>query len=313
MKKIVIFIFGVVAIISVFLIARNYKNEIEKETTRIIESLSHVVQKALENKVKEAVKDIVGDIKKSSNDIEPDISSPPPLVHEPSIFKSSPQLTVAGVFTWTNYERGLNKISPLLDSNSKLDEIAIQRAKDMFKRQYFEHVSPSGESASSLAKQSSYDFLAIGENLALGRFENDRSLVEAWMASPGHRANILNSKYQEIGLAVMEGIFNGEKTWLAVQIFGKPISACPIIDTSLKNLIDTYKTRILDLQQAAQSLRDEINTTQPGTQKELETYNQKIDSYNTLVNQINSFIVKTKSLISDYNNQVQSFNSCLGS
>jgi uncharacterized protein YkwD len=92
----------------------------------------------------------------------------------------------------------------------------------MFENQYFAHESPTGEKVSDLAKKFGYDFLLIGENLAMGNFSSDEDLVLAWMESPGHRENILNEKYQEIGVAVKKGIFEGKEVWIAVQHFGLP-------------------------------------------------------------------------------------------
>ena len=54
------------------------------------------------------------------------------------------------------------------------------------------------------------------------------------MASPGHRANILNSRFIDIGVAVKEGEYQGKETWLAVQEFGEPLSDCPSPSTDLR-------------------------------------------------------------------------------
>ena len=68
--------------------------------------------------------------------------------------------------------------------------------------------------------RSNYPYLAAGENLALGDFKNANELVAAWMASPGHRANILNGVYRDIGVATGFDAFEGRKTIIVVQIFG---------------------------------------------------------------------------------------------
>jgi uncharacterized protein YkwD len=52
-----------------------------------------------------------------------------------------------------------------------------------------------------LAKKVNYEYVVVGENLAEGDFTSDADLVKGWMDSPGHRANILNTKYEEIGIA----------------------------------------------------------------------------------------------------------------
>src|SRR5262249_8345343 len=114
-------------------------------------------------------------------------------------------LTQAGVIKWTNIQRQENGALPALTVNAKLNESAQLKLKDMFAKQYFEHVSPSGVGPDGLANEVGYAYASIGENLALGNFADDRALVQAWMDSPGHRANILGKSYREIGVAVGKG------------------------------------------------------------------------------------------------------------
>jgi uncharacterized protein YkwD len=101
------------------------------------------------------------------------------------------------ILNYTNVERVAMSLSPLT-ANSILDQIAGLRADDLFANQYFEHESPDGKSAPELAKKIGFNYLLIGENLALGNFGSNQKIVDAWMASPGHKANILNGKYEEL-------------------------------------------------------------------------------------------------------------------
>ena len=71
--------------------------------------------------------------------------------------------------------------------------------------------------------------------------------MTAWMNSPGHRANILNPHFQEIGVAVGKGMYEGHETWIAVQSFGMPLSACPASDANLKIKIDANNGMIFNL------------------------------------------------------------------
>ena len=123
-----------------------------------------------------------------------EVSTPSPLrIFQPSSIPAA-SLSAEGILQWTNVHRqqaGLQILSP----NALLDEIAQAKVEDMFVRQYFEHVSPSGESISHLAEEFGYEFLAIGENLALGNYESDQALVQAWMDRPGERANNLKTSY----------------------------------------------------------------------------------------------------------------------
>jgi len=233
------------------------------------------------------------------------ISTPPPLRAD----KEAPEafLTQTGVIEETNSQREKYGL-PLLNKSSKLNLSAELKLQDMFQNQYFGHQSPGGEGVADLAEKSAYEFLAIGENLALGNFQNDKALVDGWMASPGHRANILSSSYQEIGVAVGKGIFEGKTTWLAVQHFGLPISACPQPDLSLKEEINENQKQILELQGKLAVLDAEIRMTIP---KRGEEYNQKVEEYNALVLQYNALVEENKILIDKYNNQVSLFNQCL--
>lgn len=218
-------------------------------------------------------------------------------------------LTRPGVIKWTNVQRANNGLGPLYE-NDKLDQDAILKMNDMFQKQYFEHVSPQGQGPSYWADQVGYAYVVLGENLALGDFDNDQALVDAWMASPGHRANILNNKYTEIGVAVGKGNFQGHETWIAVQAFGEPLSTCPQPDPNLKAQIDSEKSELAQLQSQITSLQSQIQNSSPGTDP---LYNQKVDQYNGLVSQYNNLLAESKSLINEYNNQVNQLNVCIKS
>lgn len=219
----------------------------------------------------------------------------------------SATLTAQKTFYETNLQRQLNGVPPLT-INSKLTLEAQNKINDMFNRQYFEHISPTGEGPDHLAKVTGYDYLMIGENLALGNYKNDKALLEAWMNSSGHRANILNSKYKEIGVAVKLGKMYGSSTWLAVQEFGRPASDCPLPSSSLKNKIQESKNLAAQLKQQVNILYNEIDNTTP---KLGQAYNEKIETYNVLINEYNSLIKKIKVFINDYNNQVALYNNCV--
>ena len=239
------------------------------------------------------------------NQVQKQISLPPPLRVEDQAPESN--LTRDGVIIWTNSQRASNGLQPLIE-NVKLDAAAQAKAKDMFAQQYFAHVSPSGIGAADLAKNAAYDFLAIGENLALGDFADDKDLVQAWMNSPGHRANILNAKYMEIGVAVVKGTYEGQITWMAVQEFALPMSACPGPDENVKKSIDSYNSQ---LDQWAGTLQNQKSALENPQGLSREEYNQKVNAYNNLVAQYNNLVATLKTLIQTYNRQVDLFNQCI--
>lgn len=149
-------------------------------------------------------------------------------------------LTRAGVWQETNTQR-VRAGAASLHLSEALNRAAEQKAQGMFARQYFSHVSPDGKDAGDFVKAAHYASLRVGENLAVGNFANDEALVQAWMESPGHRANILEPRYTEIGIAAVPGMFEGRQTWMAVQVFALPRSACRALDEKLAARIAEQK------------------------------------------------------------------------
>jgi len=237
--------------------------------------------------------------------IEKQIATPEPL----RAAKEAPEsfLTKAGVIAFTNSQREKNGLPPLKE-NAKLDLSAELKAQDMLKNQYFAHNSPLGVTVGDLANKVNYQFFAIGENLALGNFENNEALVRAWMDSPGHRANILNNRYQEIGVMVLKGFFEGKSTWLAVQHFSLPLSVCPSPDETIKITITDDQNKIDEIFKELETLQAEIKTMSP---KRGSVYQEKINKYNELVAEYNLLVEQAKLIINEYNRQVRLFNECL--
>jgi len=238
------------------------------------------------------------------SEIKKEVVAPEPLrarQETPEAF-----LTKNGVIALTNLQRQQNGLASLKD-NPLLDKAAALKLKDMFTNQYFGHISTSGAGPDFWIEKSGYEYVMIGENLALGNFEDDQELIEAWMQSPGHRANILNQRYQEIGVAVGRGTFEGKLTWLAVQEFGLPLAVCPRVDNGLKITIDANKVKLDELRNTLEGLRLEIEKRRPRE----SDYNQKIEEYNSLVSVYNNLIEETRTLIEEYNHQVKLFNECI--
>jgi uncharacterized protein YkwD len=120
----------------------------------------------------------------------------------------------------TNSKR-LEKKLPQLKENKLLSLAAESRAKDMFDNNYWDHVSPDGREPWDFIKSVGYEYSYAGENLAKG-FSEANNTVNAWMSSPTHRDNLLNSNYEEIGVAVYSGRLNGRNTTIIVQLFASP-------------------------------------------------------------------------------------------
>ncbi len=216
-------------------------------------------------------------------------------------------LVAARVIAATNANRKSAADLPALVENVKLDASAQKKVNDMFTKQYFEHTSPSGVSVGDLADQVHYEYIIIGENLALGNFKDENALLTAWMNSPGHRANILNTHYTDIGVAVGRGLFEGKETWLAVQHFGLPRSTCPSINTLIKAAVQAGQKQLSDLQTELDALGKSIES---GAVYEGMTREEQIAKYNGLVPAYNQLVKDMKIKIDEYNTQVKAFNDC---
>ncbi|MCX6754783.1 MAG: CAP domain-containing protein [Candidatus Nomurabacteria bacterium] len=233
---------------------------------------------------------------------------PGPLRVVSDYLKGNTSLDKNNVIKITNkYRKENGNLGALVDS-PKLDLSAQKKLKDMFDGQYFEHVSPSGLSVGDLGGQVGYEYILIGENLALGNFKNDLGLVDAWMASPGHRANILNTHYTEIGVAVGKGKYEGKNVWIAVQHFGTPKSICPEIDQSLRNTIEMNRIKIKNMENDFNIRKSNLDLK---SIIEGNTYFEQINKYNNLIEVYNKLSADTKQEVDDYNVQIAEFNLCL--
>ncbi|TSC59518.1 MAG: spore coat assembly protein SafA [Parcubacteria group bacterium LiPW_15] len=110
---------------------------------------------------------------------------------------------------------------PSLKENEVLDIAAAAKAEDMASKEYFSHNSPDGKTPWDFIKGAGYKYTAAGENLAMD-FTTAEAAENALMASPTHRANILNPLYTEIGVSVVRGTFESRPAIYLVQHFGKP-------------------------------------------------------------------------------------------
>lgn len=214
---------------------------------------------------------------------------------------------VSEILKYTNKERTSQSLSSL-SLNEKLNKVATRKVNDLFNKEYFEHISPNGEGASDIASDIGYEYLIIGENLAMGVFHSGQVIVEAWMDSPGHRANILNNKYTEIGIAVRVDDYKGVNTLMAVQIFAKPLALCGKPD---KALIDSSSETIKQMQVEAQLMFNNLTEIKNSPDLDWSYYNQKVAEYNYYAKKVNDSILALKNLIDFYNTDVAEYNTCI--
>ena len=119
-----------------------------------------------------------------------------------------------------NSDRGANNLQSLSYS-PVLEAAAQEKANDMAAKGYFAHNSPEGITPWYWFSKVGYSYVYAGENLAVN-FSDSADVNNAWMNSPGHRANILNDKFSEVGIATALGYYKGAATVFVVQMFGRP-------------------------------------------------------------------------------------------
>lgn len=138
----------------------------------------------------------------------------------------------------TNENRIAYKVKELKE-NPLLVKAAELKAADMAANGYFAHTSPDGKTPWHWLDLAGYSYLYAGENLAVNFFDS-KDVSDAWMNSPAHKENIINSKYSEIGIATAQGMYKGQQVTFVVEFFGEPIS--PVNNNWLANLVDKTKT-----------------------------------------------------------------------
>ncbi|NLX06097.1 MAG: CAP domain-containing protein [Phycisphaerae bacterium] len=138
----------------------------------------------------------------------------------PSNFLSPEQEAVLSqeVLELTNDERVEAGLAPLT-WNATLAEAAAAHGEDMIERNYFDHESPEGENVADRVTARGYVYMLVGENIAAGQ-DSPEEVVDAWMNSEGHRANILRPEFIELGVGVKRN-YAGRYYW--VQVFGTPM------------------------------------------------------------------------------------------
>jgi hypothetical protein len=241
-------------------------------------------------------------------------------------------LTRETVIESTNAERQAHGLQPLTE-NELLNKIAEGRARDLLAKQYFDHVSPTGEQASDVAQHIGYAYKIIAENLAQGFFPTGKKMVDGWMQSPSHRKNLLNPEVKEIGISILKGKMNGQETTVAVQILGlesPPVSAriCPKPSESLAQEIEARKAEIDGLRERLTQLKEELDAERQAIETEksavrsdsqetfnlnvkIKTYNEKSQWHNQIIADINAKTAVLQKMIDEYNQAVRAYKRCL--
>jgi len=151
-----------------------------------------------------------------------------PQIKNPALIYPGQKLTIptiddvkaleAEVVRLVNVERSKNGLGPLTH-NWELSRVARCKSQDMMNKGYFSHTSPTYGSPFRMMESFGIRFSAAGENIAKGQ-RTPAEVMRDWMNSPGHRANILNGSYQQIGVGVAKDK-SGRYYW--TQMFIKPL------------------------------------------------------------------------------------------
>lgn len=126
----------------------------------------------------------------------------PPTSSTPSTTTSDVNAFEQEVVKLTNAERAKAGLSPL-QTDDKLMAAAREKSQDMQSNNYFSHTSPTFGSPFDRMKALGIAYKSAGENIAQGQ-RSPQEVVQAWMDSPGHRANILNGKFTHIGVGYVK-------------------------------------------------------------------------------------------------------------
>jgi len=130
----------------------------------------------------------------------------------------------------------LNKLGRLVNSertgagisklkiDEKLSKSALDKCKDMAERKYWSHNAPSGATPWSFIEDRGYYYESVGENLAYD-FMTEAGIVRGWMNSEGHRENILDEKFKDVGYGICDakGYEKEFTTVIVVQHLGKSL------------------------------------------------------------------------------------------
>jgi uncharacterized protein YkwD len=109
--------------------------------------------------------------------------------------------------------------APALKASGDLSDAATSHARDMARKKFFDHRGSDGSQPRDRVLRTGYKFKLTGENIALGP-ETAEEVVAGWLASPGHCANIMEPRFQNIGVGLATGRGRGQVYW--VQTFGAP-------------------------------------------------------------------------------------------
>ncbi|NMT65134.1 CAP domain-containing protein [Marinobacter orientalis] len=107
-----------------------------------------------------------------------------------------------------------------LSWNCKLEDAARAHSRDMIEMEFFSHTGPGGVQTGKRVSDRGYSWSAVGENIAMGQNSVD-DVVDGWLSSPGHCANIMSTNFTEMGAARVEAP-ESQYSPFWTQVFARP-------------------------------------------------------------------------------------------
>ena len=212
--------------------------------------------------------------------------------------------TEDAIITLINKERfdaGLNS----LDKSKRLMKSALAKAEDMKRDQYFEHISRQEIQPWFFVEEVGYQYEKFGENIALD-YLSANSVHKAFMDSPGHRTNILDSNFKDVGVAIIPIETKEGTKYIVVEHFGeqlediKPEKREKYSDKSKhyckiqKNKKSEVKEMIKSQKEVIEKFEKEIN------KKAIEEESQRLESLKKIKEKINGYLDDCKVLEEKY-------------
>lgn len=140
------------------------------------------------------------------------------------VLSYSTSMSISGLLADTNIARAANGV-PALKLNTKLDAAAQANADDMVARDYWSHYTPDGNPPWIWVTNQGYSYQKLGQNLATG-FSDEQTTINGWMASPEHRANMLDSSFKDVGFGYANDpdytAAGGGPMTVVVAFYGEP-------------------------------------------------------------------------------------------
>ena len=127
------------------------------------------------------------------------------------------------IIALTNKHRTAAGLLPLQE-DGRLGQSAYAKAQYMRANGQLTHVGPDGRDWTTWLTNTGYQYETAAENLAATPSDEPSAIVRLWMESPTHKANILNPSVTQIGVGVVNGLYEGRNSYYAVQHFAKPLA-----------------------------------------------------------------------------------------